>query len=98
MALKVFHGCFDGVTEWIVAATSQKKAAEAFDISLYIMRQYGSDGSSDEAESIALAEPGVVFSVPCTTRGVPYARGRHVARRGQPWPPEGVDVVTPPNA
>jgi len=45
----------------VVAATSQRAAAERFGCSAHHLRTYGSETWNDDDRARALAEPGVVF-------------------------------------
>lgn len=86
--LKIYKGCFDGTTDWLVAARNQKEAAELFGVSVYLMRTYGygpEDPGADDA--FAVTQPGVVFSRPTTNFHVDWVEGRLRHRRGAPWPP-----------
>ncbi len=58
--LKVF-GLSTGMHRGIVAATSQKEAADLFDVSLGYMREHGCETGNAEECSIALKEPGIVW-------------------------------------
>lgn len=64
MALKVFGGLtFVGGKQvrTIVAAKSQKAAAEAVGISLGEFRNYWAETGNDQELEIALPQPGIVF-------------------------------------
>lgn len=58
--LKVYCCPIAGREEHIVAATSQKAAAEMLGVSLYELKTYGMDASDTELV-VALADPGAVF-------------------------------------
>lgn len=69
MALKVYGGCYDGKNRVIVAASS-KKAAHALvsaalrGMSYHGWNEYTSETGNEFELSVALAEPGSVFSAP----------------------------------
>jgi hypothetical protein len=60
--LKVFRVNYDGRNRRIVAATSQKQAAELLGMSLSGFRAYGSVTCNKEEVEIAMREPGAVWS------------------------------------
>lgn len=45
----------------IVAAKSRKEAAKHFNISSYMLQQYGAVTSNEQEVKLALSEPGTVF-------------------------------------
>ena len=86
-ALKVWGGCFDGLTRQIVAAPTKKAAAEALKQSLYHFNIYGCETGNGVEMRTALAEPGVPFSAPVSgPRDDSFVRGLVRCSRGQPWP------------
>lgn len=95
MALKVWGGIFDGTTRQIVATKTKKAAAEALGLSYYHFNEYACDTGNDVELRVALAEPGVVFSSPGTSRNEDkFIRGNVRYVRGGPWPPAGYRTST----
>lgn len=84
--LKVYGGCFDGQTRFIVAARTQMQAAKVFETTAYQMRERACETGNEHELRVALAEPGIVFSAPENTGK--FVRGLVEYRRGRPWPPE----------
>lgn len=60
--LKVYGVNYDGRTRRIVAATSQKKAAELTGVSFYSFSNYGCETGNKEEIEIAMKNPGTVWS------------------------------------
>lgn len=72
MRLKVYGCNEDGRYRAIVAATSQKAAAELIGISVNHLREYGSQTGNAKEIEIAMRRPGMVWR-------------RHMSRPHYPW-------------
>jgi len=61
MIMKVFGVNLDGKSRGIVAAETQKKAAELFKITIYHFREYGCETGNKEEIDLAIKEPYTVY-------------------------------------
>ena len=81
--LKVYGGCFDGLTRKIVATNSMRHAGELFGVSAYAMSGWCSETGNDVELDVALASPYTVFQISSKHLGKPVAADYVIASKAK---------------